>query len=80
LDSIQIPIQIHYGTEDGKVLNGTPPEWSMKLAKALRDSGKDVELLSYEGEHHSFIGQPWFVFMERTLKFFDKNVKNASTR
>lgn len=80
LDSIQIPIQIHFGTEDGKVLNGTPPEWSLKLAKALRDSGKDVELLSYEGERHSFIGQPWFVFMERTLKFFDKNVKNLSSR
>lgn len=77
LDAIHIPIQIHYGTEDGKVLSGTPPEWSVKLTQALRDSGKDVELISYEGERHSFIGQPWFNFMERTLKFFDKNVKNA---
>ncbi|MGE5463656.1 MAG: alpha/beta hydrolase family protein [Syntrophothermus sp.] len=76
LDSINIPIQIHYGTEDGKVLNGTPPQWSVKLTQALRDSGKDVELLSYEGEGHSFIGQPWFTFMERTLRFFDQNVKN----
>jgi dipeptidyl aminopeptidase/acylaminoacyl peptidase len=80
LDSINIPIEIHYGTEDGKVISGTPPEWSIKLARALRDSGKDVELLSYEGERHSFIGQPWFVFMERVLKFFDTNVKNASSR
>jgi dipeptidyl aminopeptidase/acylaminoacyl peptidase len=80
LDSINIPIQIHYGTEDGKVIGGTPPEWSIKLARALRDSDKDVELLSYEGERHSFIGQPWFVFMERVLKFFDTNVKNASSR
>ena len=76
LDSIDIPIQIHYGTEDGKVLSGTPPEWSVKLTQALRDQGKDVELIRYEGERHSFIGQPWFDFMERTLRFFDKNVKN----
>jgi dienelactone hydrolase len=76
LDSVNIPIQIHYGTEDGKVLSGTPPEWSVKLTQALRDSGKNVELLRYEGERHSFIGQPWFVFMERVLKFFDRNVKN----
>jgi dipeptidyl aminopeptidase/acylaminoacyl peptidase len=76
LDSINIPIQIHYGTEDGKVISGTPPEWSVKLTQALRDSGKDVELLRYEGERHSFIGQPWFDFMERTLRFFDQNVKN----
>lgn len=79
LDSIHIPIQIHYGTADGKIISGTPPEWSMKLAQALQDSDKDVELLSYQGERHSFIGQPWFVFMERVLKFFDRNVKNASS-
>lgn len=78
LDSIDIPIQIHYGTEDGNVLSGTPPQWSVKLTQALRDTGKDVEMLRYEGERHSFIGQPWFNFMERTLRFFDKNVRNVS--
>jgi dipeptidyl aminopeptidase/acylaminoacyl peptidase len=78
LDSVNIPIQIHYGTEDGTELNGTPPQWSVKLTEALRDAGKNVELLRYEGERHSFIGQPWFDFMERTLRFFDRNVKNAA--
>jgi dipeptidyl aminopeptidase/acylaminoacyl peptidase len=75
LDFINIPIQIHYGTEDGKVLNGTPPQWSVKLTQALRDAGGNVELLRYDGEGHSFIGQPWFTFMERTLRFFDQNLK-----
>jgi dipeptidyl aminopeptidase/acylaminoacyl peptidase len=65
LESVNVPIQIHYGTEDGKVLSGTPPQWSVKLTQALRDSGKQVELYSYEGERHSFIGEPWFVFMGR---------------
>jgi dipeptidyl aminopeptidase/acylaminoacyl peptidase len=77
LDAVNIPIQIHYGTEDGKVFSGTPPEWSVKLTQALRDAGKEAEMLRYDGERHSFIGQPWFDFMERTLRFFDKYVKNT---
>ena len=75
LEDINIPIQIHYGTEDGKYLSGTPPQWSVKLTQALRDAGKQAELLQYEGEGHSFIGQPWFDFMTRTLRFFDRYVK-----
>ena len=78
LDLINVPIQIHYGTEDGKFISGTPPQWSVKLTQGLRDAGKQVELLQYEGEGHSFIGQPWFDFMTRTLRFFDRYVKNTS--
>ena len=76
LDLINVPLQIHYGTEDGKFISGTPPQWSVKLTQGLRDAGKQVELLQYEGEGHSFIGQPWFDFMTRTLRFFDEHVKN----
>jgi len=75
LDYVTTPIQIHYGTEDGQIYSGTPPEWSIKLAKGLREAGKQVELYQYEGEGHSFIGEPWFVFMRRVLNFFDANVK-----
>ncbi len=77
LDSVTAPVQIHYGTEDGNFLSGTPPQWSVKLTQGLRDAGKQAELYQYEGEGHSFIGQPWFDFMGRTLRFFDKYVKNA---
>jgi dipeptidyl aminopeptidase/acylaminoacyl peptidase len=77
LDSVTAPIQIHYGTEDGMTLAGTPPEWSVKLTQSLRDAGKYAEMYSYEGERHSFIGQPWFDFMIRTLRFFDQHIKNA---
>jgi dipeptidyl aminopeptidase/acylaminoacyl peptidase len=76
LDYVMVPIQIHYGTEDGKFLSGTPPQWSVKLTQGLRDAGKHAEMYQYEGEGHSFIGQPWFDFMTRTLRFFDKYVKN----
>jgi dipeptidyl aminopeptidase/acylaminoacyl peptidase len=77
LGYVTVPIQIHYGTEDGQFISGTPPEWSVKLTRALRDAGKEVELYQYEGEGHSFIGEPWFEFMRRTLRFFDANVKNS---
>ncbi len=79
LDYVDVPIQIHYGIEDGKFIGGTPPEWSVKLTQALREAGKDVELYQYEGEGHSFIGEPWFEFVRRTLWFFDANVKNAGS-
>ncbi|NJC96461.1 MAG: peptidase [Anaerolineales bacterium] len=75
LEYVTAPVQIHYGTEDGKVYSGTPPEWSLKLRQALRDAGKPVELFQYDGQGHSFIGEPWFVFMRRVLKFFDTYVK-----
>ena len=78
LEYVDVPIQIHYGTEDGKVISGTPPDWSVKLTQALRDAGKQAELYQYEGERHSFIGEPWFVFMGRVLRFFDEHVKNGN--
>lgn len=80
LETVTAPVQIHYGTEDGKVYSGTPPEWSLKLTQGLREAGKSVELYGYEGEGHSFIGQPWFDFMNRVLRFFNANVKNDPAR
>jgi uncharacterized protein len=76
LNLITAPIQIHIGTADGDTIGSTPPEWSYKLAQALLDAHKDVELFTYDGERHSFIGQPWYDFMERVVQFFDKYVKN----
>ncbi len=75
LENVTVPVQIHYGTEDGKVFSGTPPEWSVKLTQELRDAGKEAEMYQYEGEGHSFIGEPWFVFMGRALRFFDAILK-----
>jgi dienelactone hydrolase len=72
---VNAPVQINYGTEDGKVLAGTPPEWSKKMYKGFIDSGKDAQLFGYGGEKHSFRDDEWFAFMERTAQFFDKYVK-----
>jgi len=75
LDSVTAPIQIHYGADDGKFISGTPPEWSVKLTSELRSANKFVELYQYDGEGHSFIGEPWFVFIRRVLRFFNANLK-----
>lgn len=79
LDLVSAPVQIAYGTADGKVLSGTPPEWSKKLYQAFKDAGKSAQLFAYEGEYHSFNGDAWLAFMERSSRFFDQYVKSASS-
>jgi dipeptidyl aminopeptidase/acylaminoacyl peptidase len=74
-DHVSAPVQINYGTEDGKVSAGTPPEWSKKMYKAFIEAGKDAQLFGYAGEEHSFREDEWFAFMERSAQFFDKYVK-----
>ena len=74
-DYVTAPVQIVYGTEDGKTSAGTPPEWSQKMYDAFIEAGVDAEIFGYQGEEHSFIGDPWFVFMAKTQLFFDKYVK-----
>ena len=74
-DLVAVPVQIHYGTEDGKESSGTPPEWSRKMYGAFVDAGVEASIIAYNGEGHSFIGDPWFQFMAKTQLFFDKYVK-----
>jgi len=77
LDLVTVPVQINYGTADGKFYGGTPPEWSRKLHQGFVDAGKDAEIFAYEGESHSFFADEWVAFMERSARFFDEYVKNA---
>ncbi len=75
LDKVTAPVQINYGTEDGLTFAGTPPEWSTKMYDGFIAANKDAQIFSQQGEGHSFIGEPWFEFMRRSLRFFDKYVK-----
>ena len=75
LDDVSAPVQIHYGTEDGQVFSGTPPEWSQKAYNGIIRAGKQAELFAYEGEGHSFFADQWWAFMERSAHFFDEYVK-----
>lgn len=76
IDYISVPVQIHYGTLDGRELSGTPPEWSIKLLDAFLDAGKPVKLIAYEGQRHSFLNEAWYDFMDRVSKFYNLYVKN----
>lgn len=75
LNYVSVPVEINYGTEDGKTLSGTPPEWSKKLYQAMKEAGKNVALFGYDGQGHSFGGDAWFAFMERSAQFYDEFVK-----
>lgn len=75
LDHVTAPVQINYGTEDGKVSSGTPPEWSKELYQAFIDAEKEAYIIGVEGEEHSFKYDAWFHFMERSAQFFDKYVR-----
>ena len=75
LDNVTAPVQINYGTKDGLTFAGTPPEWSTKMYHGFIEANKDAQIFSQEGEGHSFIGEPWFVFMARSLRFFDEYVR-----
>jgi hypothetical protein len=77
LEYVTVPVQIHYGSWDGAEVSGTPPEWSIKLYKALLEAGKPVKLVAYEGQRHSFINEAWYDFMDTVTKFFNQNVKNV---
>jgi uncharacterized protein len=77
LELISAPVEINYGTDDGKVLSGTPPEWSKKLYMALLGAGRNAALFGYDGQTHSFNGDAWNAFMERSSQFFDQYVKGA---
>lgn len=71
---VSAPVQIVYGTEDGKESSGTPPEWSRKIYEGLIGSGKDAQIFAHSGEAHSFRDDEWVAFMERSGQFFDKYV------
>jgi dipeptidyl aminopeptidase/acylaminoacyl peptidase len=78
LDLVTAPVEINYGTNDGKTQAGTPPEWSEKLYQAFKAAGKPAEIFAYQGEFHSFNGDAWIAFMERSAHFFDQYVKAAA--
>lgn len=70
VDRILAPILLFQGTNDKSV----PMEWSEKTAALLKERGKSIETIFYERETHEF-GPKWTDFMERTVEFFQKNIR-----
>ena len=70
LSQVKSPIMINHGENDADV----PIEWSERTTKALEDAGKTVIFHRYPGEGHEF-GPAWPTVMQRTLEFFNQNLK-----
>lgn len=71
LQYISSPISLHQGLSDTEV----KPEWSKKLKDALEKEGKTVEFFEYEGQDHNFRNLGWDLISQRTLKFYNKYLK-----
>jgi dipeptidyl aminopeptidase/acylaminoacyl peptidase len=76
LEAVRAPLQIHIGEEDGETLQQTPPQWSRKLYEALDAAGKEVTFFSYSGQGHYFISPAWDQLMNRSLAFFDEQLRH----
>lgn len=72
LAEISGPVQLHHGTADYSV----PTELSEILEDQLKEADKLVELYTYDGDNHN-ISIFFSDAMTRTIKFFDRYVKNA---
>jgi|GEM_PF-306239 len=68
-DRVNVPILLFQGTRDESVLKA----WSDKTNALLKEKGKAVEYIVYEGEGHEF-GPKWNDFMQKTTTFFRKHL------
>lgn len=66
LDWIQIPVQIHQGTEDESV----PMNWSDQLVANLKERGKQVRYFKYQGADHN-LKPGWDKVVSRDVEWFD---------
>jgi dipeptidyl aminopeptidase/acylaminoacyl peptidase len=69
-DRVTEPLLIHHGTAD----TTCPLRWSRQTAAAFQAAGKDVRLITYPGEGHTFHGR-WRESMDTTMEFFDRHLR-----
>jgi uncharacterized protein len=72
LERVRMPVMIHHGRLD----NVVPYQWSEDLNNRLVDAGADVTFWPYAGAGHTLIGQEFETLMQRSLEFFDINVRS----
>ena len=70
-DRIRAAVSIHHGEEDADV----PPVWSAETCRRLKDLGVDVECFTYPGQSHTFHGDGDALFVQRTIEFFNRYLK-----
>lgn len=65
LDSIEVPLFIHHGTEDESV----PFEWSIPFRERLDAAGVEYTFFEYPGENHN-ISRSFYKVMDKDMEFF----------
>ncbi|KAB1146713.1 alpha/beta fold hydrolase [Streptomyces luteolifulvus] len=70
VDRVTEPLLIHHGTAD----DTCPLTWSKQTTAAFKAAGKDVRLVTYPGEGHTF-GPQWRRSMDVTMAFFDRHLR-----
>lgn len=71
LDQVQAAVSIHHGENDEEV----PLEWSVELCERLQELGKTVECFVYPGQPHTFYGEGERLFIQRTIDFFERTLR-----
>jgi dipeptidyl aminopeptidase/acylaminoacyl peptidase len=71
INNINAPIQLQPATGDESV----PVELSWSLRDKLKEEGKTVEYIEYQGDDHN-IGQNSALAWKRTIDFFNKNFQS----
>jgi len=72
LDRITAAVSIHHGKEDPDV----PLTWSIDLCQRLQKLTKPVECFTYPGESHTFHGEGDATFIQRTIDFFNRQLRS----
>jgi len=74
--NVRVPVLLGHGVDDQRV----HVHQSQRMAKALRDAGKDVEYLEFPSEIHGFLLESnrirWY---EALIAFFEKNLAARAT-
>jgi dipeptidyl aminopeptidase/acylaminoacyl peptidase len=71
LGRVTEPLLMHHGTED----DSCPIAWSRSTTQTLKAAGKDVTLLTYQGQGHRMEGAAFARSIDRTADFFAERLK-----
>jgi dipeptidyl aminopeptidase/acylaminoacyl peptidase len=70
LEFLNSPLQIHHAQDDPVVNIG----YSIDLAVALKENGRQYEFYNYEGGGHNLVSPYFDQAMQRTVEFFRNNL------
>ena len=75
LELTDAALSVHHGTNDETI----DVDWSYRLCDQLAEMQKDHECFFYEGSPHTFyrLGQAEPLFIQRTIDFFNRHLKDA---